>query len=365
MHLAHLETGRHRFGGPQQVLQLMNALAAAGHSNTLFAATDSELLAHARLAGHTIEAVPVAGDHDALLTLRLARRLARVRPDLLHVHSRRGADLWGGIAARLAGVPALLTRRVDNPLTPFGARLRFWPYPTIIAISDAVAGALRAAGVAAERIVLIRDALDVRPLVLAPDHEHVARELDVPPNVPLLGMVAQFIERKGHRYLLDALPAVLAAFPAARVLLFGRGPLETSLRERVAAQGLAERVVFAGFRDDLARILPCLDLLVHPATAEGMGVALLEAAAAAIPVVAFDAGGIAEVVANGETGVVVPVGDAPALAAAIVALLRDRPRAQALGVAARRRLQQSFSLAEHTERHLALYHTLARERAPA
>ena len=358
MHIAHLETGRHRFGGPQQVLQLMTALARAGHTNTLVAATNSEILAHARIAGHDVVAVRAAGDHDALLAPRLARRLRGLAPDLLHVHSRRGADLWGGIAARLIGLPAVVTRRVDNPLGKAAARALFWPYRRIIAVSDAVTAALVAAGVDAGRIELIRDAIDVGPLVLAPDRDWFNREFLTPPNVPLVGVVAQFIERKGHHHLLAALPAVIAEYPAARILFFGRGPLEAELRAAVHEAGLAERVVFAGFRDDLARVLPCLDLLVHPATAEGMGVALLEAAAAALPVVAFAAGGIREVVVDGETGRLVPAADSDALGAAIIELLRDRDAAQAMGVAARRRIQQSFSVAEHTERHIAIYRAL-------
>ncbi|MEL7535948.1 MAG: glycosyltransferase [Pseudomonadota bacterium] len=364
MYIAHLETGRHRFGGPQQVLQLMNALANAGHRNTLYAARDSELLAHARVAGHEIDAVQTGGDLDPTLTARLIRRLRRARPDILHVHSRRGADLYGGPAAHAIGVPAVLTRRVDNPLSAMGVRLRFWPYQKIVAISDAVVAALRAAGVDDERLVLIRDAIDVAPLVLSPERDWVSQALKVPLGVPLIGVVAQFIPRKGHALLFDALPSVLAEFPAARVLLFGRGPLEVELRAATHELGLAERVVFCGFRDDLARILPCLDLIVHPATAEGMGVALLEAAAAALPVVAFHAGGVGEVVIDGETGLLVASGDTAALAGAVCKVLGDRELARAYGVAARRRIQASFSVSEHVERHVALYKKLLAVGAP-
>ncbi|MEM8984684.1 MAG: glycosyltransferase [Pseudomonadota bacterium] len=363
MKIVHLETGRHRYGGPQQVLQLMNRLAESGHDNTLIGATDSEVLAHARLAGHSIEAIATIGDADVSLVPRLARRFARLAPDVVHVHSRRGGDLYGGPAARLAGLPSVLTRRVDNPLSVFGARWRLRPYRRVIAISEAVRDVLTSAGVAAERIVVIRDALDVAPLVLSPERDWFVQTFGVPKGVPLIGVIAQFIPRKGHRYVFDAMPAVLERLPAARLLLFGRGPLEAELRALAHEYGLAEQVVFGGFRRDMARILPCLDLVVHPATAEGMGVALLEAAAAAVPVVAFAAGGVSEVVVDGETGLLVPVGDSAGLGAAIAALLTDRRRGEALGVAARRRIEQAFSVAEHAARHEALYAAVMAEQA--
>ncbi|MEM1262362.1 MAG: glycosyltransferase [Pseudomonadota bacterium] len=364
MKIVHLETGRHRYGGPQQVLQLMNRLAELGHDNTLLGATDSEVLAHARLAGHRIEALATIGDADVSLIPRLARRFSRLAPDIVHVHSRRGADLYGGPAARLVGLPTLLTRRVDNPVSALGARWRFRPYRRIVAVSDAVRAALDAAQVAPERIVVIRDAIDVAPLVLSPEHDWFSQTFGVPKGVPLIGAIAQFIPRKGHRYLLDVLPTVIERLPSARLLLFGRGPLEAELRALAHERGLSEHVVFGGFRRDMDRVLPCLDLVVHPATAEGMGVALLEAAAAAVPVVAFAAGGIKEVVVDGETGVLVPVGDTAALGAAITALLADKRRTEAFGVAARRRIEQAFSVADHAARHEALYTAvMAEERA--
>ncbi len=355
MKIAHLETGRHLYGGPQQVLQLMNAMRDRGHDNTLVAAADSELLAHAGLAGHELVALPLAGEHDLAFAVRLWRRLAADRPDLLHVHSRRGADTFGAIASRRLGLPAIVTRRVDNPLARIDAQLRFSTYRAVIAISDAVVAALEHAGVARTRITLIKDAIDCAPLVLAPERDWFLDEFGLPPRAPCLGVIAQFIPRKGHDRLLEALPAVLDVHPNTRVLFFGRGPLEDELRAQVAQAGLAARVVFAGFRTDLDKILPCLDAVIHPALAEGMGVALLEAAAAAVPVVAFDAGGIREVVDDGVTGLLAPVGDVTVLAAAINELLDDPARARELGIAARRRVEAGFTLAEHAEQHLALY----------
>jgi glycosyltransferase involved in cell wall biosynthesis len=174
-------------------------------------------------------------------------------------------------------------------------------------------------------------------------------------------MVAQLIERKGHRDLLAALPDILEAFPDARVLLFGRGPLQEELERECRERGLADTVRFAGFREDLERILPCLDLVVHPAHMEGLGVALLQAAAAGRPMVAAPVGGIPEIVRPGETGMTAPPGDSGALAAAILALLRDPARARSLGEAAREHVRRHFSLESMVAGNLGVYRRILGE----
>src|SRR5690606_14939726 len=118
------------------------------------------------------------------------------------------------------------------------------------------------------------------------DRQWFLDEFGLEPDAPVLGMAAQFIPRKGHRTLIDAMPAILAAQPRTRVLLFGQGPEQDAIRELVAQRGLSENVSIAGFRTDLDRVLPCLDLVVHPASMEGLGVALLQSAACGVPMVA-------------------------------------------------------------------------------
>ena len=355
MKIAHLETGRHLYGGAQQVLTLLDGLKARGHENILYALETSEIVAPAVLRGHQVNPVQLAGDHDAGFIFRFRAHLKEDGPDLLHVHSRRGADTFGGVAARLAGVPAVLSRRVDNPLTRASASLRFWPYRRVIAISNAVANVLRGAGLGDERLAVIADAIDTSKLVLSPDMDWFRRAFHVAENAPVAGVVAQLIERKGHSELMQALPLVLGEHPGLEVIFFGRGPLEQELRMRAQAQGLEGAVRFAGFRNDLDRILPCLDMLIHPASAEGMGVAVLEAASAAIPVIAFAAGGIREAVVHGETGLLVPPGDIVGLADAIRTLLDDPELARRYGVAGRRRMETRFSVDDQVDAHLALY----------
>jgi glycosyltransferase involved in cell wall biosynthesis len=172
----------------------------------------------------------------------------------------------------------------------------------------------------------------------------------------VIGMVAQLIPRKGHRHLLAALPAVFARHPDAQVVLLGRGPLLEALHAAIDAHGWQGRVRLLGFRDDLPRLLPCLDLLVHPAEREGLGVSLLQAAACGVPIVASAAGGMPEAVRD--NGLLVPPGDVPALASAMTGLLDDPARRTQMGLAGRRLMEQAFSVAAMVAGNVAVYHRL-------
>ena len=171
-------------------------------------------------------------------------------------------------------------------------------------------------------------------------------------------MVAQFIPRKGHRHLLQALPPLLRKHPGLQVLLFGTGPLQGEVRAHIECEGLAGRVRLAGFRSDLPRWLGCLDLLAHPATAEGMGVALLQAASAGVPVVASRVGGIPEAVQDGVSGLLVPPADPAALGAALDSLLADPELRKSMGAAGRDFAGRQLSAERMVEGNLAVYREL-------
>jgi glycosyltransferase involved in cell wall biosynthesis len=178
----------------------------------------------------------------------------------------------------------------------------------------------------------------------------------------VLGIVAQLIPRKGHALLLDCLAAIAPQWPQVRLIIFGRGPQEEALRKQVTTLGLAQQVVFAGFRDDLPRWLGALDLLVHPASMEGLGISLLQAAAAGVPVLACRAGGIPEAVADGVTGLLVAANDAPALTAALLRLLQDPALRQHLGTAGPAWIAQEFTAPLMAAGNRAVYTRLIAER---
>jgi glycosyltransferase involved in cell wall biosynthesis len=364
MRIAHIEAGRHLYGGATQVRYLLEGLTDSGVENDLLCAKGSELGAAAPAA--SVVELPMRGDLDVLLLPRLVRALKRLRPDLVHVHSRRGADLYGGSAAAIAGITSVITRRVDANEPAVLARLKYRPYRAVIALSRAIEEQLHAAGVDSERVVRIPSAVDTQRY--RPDDAARARLLAAfgfPADALVIGIVAQLIERKRHAWLFAQLPELVAAWPQLRVVCFGRGPLERRLRGEVAALGLENDVVLAGFRADLPSLLPGLDLLVHPADREGLGVALLEAASAGVPVVGCAVGGVPDVVVDGETGVLVPRDDAAVLRRAVGALLGAPEERRRLGVAARRHAERSFGTIRLVAEHLSLYRRVLGARAAA
>lgn len=361
MHIVHLETGRRLYGGARQALVLARALQGRGVTSTLACTAGSLVAAEAMRLGLAVRTLPMRGDPDLLFSLRFSRLLRELAPDIVHVHSRRGADWFGAIAARRARIPAVLSRRVDRPEGRIGV-LKYPLYRKVIAISAAIRQQLEDAGVAPSRIELIRSAVDAERVEPVWSRERLAREFQLDARCQLVGCIAQFIARKGHEPLFAAWREVAAACPDARLLLFGRGPLERRLRRFARSAGIEGSVVFAGFRPDLPAFLGRLDLVVHPALEEGLGLAILEAEAAGVPVVAFRAGGVPEIVADGRTGYLVRAGDAPALALALISLVQDEQRRRAFGEAAWEWVAREFRVADMVDRHLILYRDLVETR---
>lgn len=365
MRIVHIESGRHLYGGGRQVRYLVDGLAARGAANVLICARGGELAAAPPAAD--IVPVDIGGDLDVRAFGRLRRVLKSLKPDLVHVHSRRGAELFGGLASAFEARPAVLTRRVDSPEPKFWARLKYRPYAAIVALSAAIERELITAGVAAAIVHRIPSAVDAHQY--RPDTGARARALSafgLPSDAFVVGVVAQLIARKRHGWLLALLPKLVARHPEIRVLCFGRGPLARALAEEVRALDLAAHVQFAGFRDDLAGLVPGFDVLAHPADREGLGAALLEAAASGVPVVACRAGGVVDVVRHERTGLLAAPADPAAFAAALERLLSDSGERRRFGAAARADVEARFTVDSLVTAHERLYTAvLSGQRMPA
>ncbi|MEX0730931.1 MAG: glycosyltransferase [Aquisalimonadaceae bacterium] len=350
-----METGRRLYGGALQVRYLMDGLARRGIESILVCPPGADVASAAAMPGIRVVHVSMRGEADLAFSVRLFGVLRRERPDIVHVHSRRGADMLSAPAARMAGVPAVLSRRVDNAGPDLLTRARCRLYGRVITISEAIRQVLLNASVPAGHIRCVLSAVDTALYRPGGDRGWLRREFGLPERGPVLAVVAQLIRRKGHRDLLAVLPRLLEAHPDLRVLFLGRGPEEAVLRDQVRRNGLGEVVCFAGFRDDLPRILPALDLVIHPACGEGLGVSLLQAAACGIPLVGTRVGGIPEVIRDGETGLLVPPADVNALTRAVSAILEDPALGLRLGRGGREWVEQVFSIDSMVEGNLRVY----------
>ncbi len=361
MNILHVEMGRHLYGGAYQSLLLLEHLQQRGIQGHLVVPDDSDVLREAQRRNLPTLPIRYGGDTDARLAFRIRDLCEHFPVDIVHVHSRRGADVWGGLGARMANKPALLTRRVDNPEIALTLRAKLSMYDQLVAISTPIQALL--SPLHRQPVQLIHSA--VPPPVQAPSPREIHRAFDIAPGRRVLGMVAQLIPRKGHYALFDALERLPEGTPDCHALLFGQGPLHTELADYVEDRKLSDRVSFCGFRDDLHEWLPQLDALVHPALAEGLGVAVLQACQHAVPVVCTNAGGLVDIIRDGETGWQVNVGDVAGLSRAIHNVLTRPIDARQRAEQARDMVKQFFSADNMADDYVQVYEALLQRRKKA
>jgi glycosyltransferase involved in cell wall biosynthesis len=209
----------------------------------------------------------------------------------------------------------------------------------------------------------VPSAVDIDKYQQARDRQWFEQEFGLASNDFVIGVVAQLIPRKGHRYLFDVLPELLQSHPNIKVVMFGQGPLQQEICQRIESSGLRFKVKLVGFREDIPRIMPNLDLLVHPAEKEGLGVSLLQAAAAGVPLVASAAGGIPEIVRHGMTGLLFPIKDTKSLANSIDFMIRQPEQRQQMADSAKELVKVAFSIPAMVKGNLAIYERLLENRA--
>lgn len=361
MKVLHVEAGKHYYGGARQVAYIIEGLAARGVENVLACPLGADI-GGAVGASAEVQELKMSGDLDIAVTSRLSKLIRATRPDIVHVHSRRGADLWGGLAARITGTPCVLSRRVDNPEARWQVALKYRLYDHVITISEAIRQVLLSEGLAPAKVSCVRSAVDAAPYLAPVSRAAFLQEFRLPDTAIVVGMVAQLIQRKGHFYLLESIDALRGDYPNLRVLLFGKGPLQAELEAEITRRNLGSIISLAGFRTDLPQWLGGLDILAHPADMEGLGVSLLQASAAAIPIIASRAGGLPEAVVDGVNGLLIPRGDIAALGSALRRLLDDVELRKRMGNAGRARILSEFSVDAMVNGNLAIYNTVLKKR---
>ena len=357
MRVLHVEAGRYLYGGAQQVVWLNEGLARRGVENVLVCPTGSDI-ATAVARSARVHAIKMSGDLDLGLVPRLMRILKAEKPDLVHIHSRRGADIYGGLAARVLGTPAILSRRVDNKESWLLSPFKYALYGRVVVISKAIGSVLVSCGVDASKITTVRSAVNANAYSAEVDKDWFESEFSLPGNAKTLGVIAQLIPRKGHKYLLNILPQLLEVHPQLQVLIFGQGPLTRELMGRVAQREFEGRVKMVGFRNDLHRVFPNLYAVVHPAEREGLGVALLQASASGVPVVAARAGGIPEIILDDVNGITFDIADEVGLLSALDALLADNALRDRLGAGGSDLARSEFSIDAMVEGNLKVYQSV-------
>jgi glycosyltransferase involved in cell wall biosynthesis len=294
------------------------------------------------------------------------RAIRRSRADVVHTNSLK-THVLGGVAARLCGRPLIWD--VRDILPPGPARRMLLAVarltrPHLVAMSQAVADSLRPAGCAT---TVVHGGRSPEHFVRCEPAPELREELGLSPEDLVIAVVARLTPWKGHMVLLDAFRAVHREHPRARLLVVGAPTFwdpgyEATLRERAAELGCGEAVRWLGFREDIPQLLALSDLMVLPSDTEPFGIVIVEGMIAGKPVVVCDTGGPPEIVADDETGLVVPTWQVGPLADAICALLSDPARARRMGEAGRARALQHFDIRQGVRRIEELYGRLVNGR---
>lgn len=329
-----------------------------------------ELLAECEAQSWTIDEYKIRRLYG-LATMKkqiaFGKALRQARTQILHAYGIY-PNVFAIPAARLAGVPVTI-----GSVRDIGDTYTFWQHQVqkhclrladhIVVNAEAIKRDLLQRGYDAERLSVIPNGIDCEHFRLPGNGEAVRREWSIPPDAPVVGVLARLLRIKGQDVFLRAAALIASTNPQVRFVIVGDNNIDQQykeeLKELTRRLGLEDRVIFTGFRTDVPDLLAALSVVVSPSLGlEGLSNSLLESMAAGVPVVATRVGGTPEIVEDGVSGLLVPPGDPEALAAALSRLLQDRITAKRLGQSARRQVFSRYSLEQAVASTERLYHDL-------
>lgn len=337
----------HASGGVERAAyEVSRRIARQGHDVTVLTFRSPGAAREEEMDGLHVVRVPaldVSGLAGVQLSLSLhvwpaVRRLVRERRiDLLHVHGLFfHASLAAAVLGRRTGIPIVTTAHVGSLASIGGVQGQLSSFyersvgrfilgssHQIIAVSEAVAEHVRGLGAADGKLTVVANGVDMA--------RHAGADRCDETRPRRIVFVGRLIANKGPQFLLDALPGVVSRFPDAECWFAGDGPMRRDLERRVREQRLEGKVRFLGERDDVPELLSQCDVLVRPSLSEGLPLAVLEAMASGLAVVATRVGGTPELVEDGVTGFLIDPGDRGALGERLCRLLADRELCQAMG----------------------------------
>lgn len=352
--ILHVDPEKNWGGGEAQVFGLLSYLAAQGHGNDLLTHPQGRLFAATEQLNITRLPLVMRNDLDLRAVPALRRRIRENAYDIVHFHTKRAhaLSLW---LRRGAGSPKhVVTRRMDYAESKncYTRCLYNRRVDGVVAISQAIGDLLIAAGVDSQKIRLIHSGIDAERFTAG------AAQRAASDGAAVIGCLAVLEERKGVEYLLDAACQLHKQGLRLQWLIGGDGTLRGQLENKARALGLQKTVKFLGFVAKPEEFFQRIDIFVMPSLFEGLGVAALEAMAAAKPLVASRVGGLAESVLHGQTGILVAPRDGQAIAAAVAQLAGDPSLARRMGWQGRQRVLEHFTLARMAAKNEDFYYQL-------
>ncbi|MDT8368312.1 MAG: glycosyltransferase [Longimicrobiales bacterium] len=349
-------------GGAEQVVVLLaRALREAGARSVVFVPSGGEGWIAERLAGSGVEleefTLNRALSPGCFRSLRATLRSCGV--EIAHSHEF-GMAIYGGLAARSLGIPHLITMHGSNYYarhTRRRAALRLaarFSGP-LIAVSEPLRQSLIGdLGLSGSEVRVVTNGV---PLHTA-TRPVLRDELDLPPDARLVVAVGNLYPVKGHVHLVRALALLSREMPGVHVAIAGRGMMESRLKSLARELGVADRLHLLDLRTDVPNVLASAEVFALPSLSEGLPLALLEAMFAGLPIVATRVGQVPDVLEEAASGLLVPPEDPAALAAALATLLKSPARARALGLRARARAEECYSVSAMVACYAGVYQEL-------
>ncbi|MEW6359238.1 MAG: glycosyltransferase family 4 protein [Planctomycetota bacterium] len=341
---------------------------------------EGELIERARRNGVRLEIIAemrreIHPVRDLRAFLRILCYLRRFRPHVVHTHSSK-AGILGRLAARMLRVPVIIHTIHGLPFHPYEGRWRNRLYialerlaarwsDRIIAVADAMIEKCVAARVAHRtKFITIYSGMEVESFLQAGKfRQETRKELGFEPKDIVIGKIARLFELKGHDFVLDAAPDIMAKHPSVRLLFVGDGLWRQRLAEKAKRLGIGDRVTFAGLVDPsrIPAMITAMDVVVHASLREGLARVLPQAFLCGKPVVSFDVDGAREVVIPGETGWLVPAESTAELKEALLAAIENPAHAEALAQKGKALCTERFPAEIMVERISSLYRELLRQ----
>ncbi|MEA2379214.1 MAG: hypothetical protein QOD13_3121 [Thermoleophilaceae bacterium] len=292
--------------------------------------------------------------------LPLYRLLRRERFDVIHAH-KFGSNVWATVIGRLARVPVIVTHEhtwsfEGEPVRRLLDRHLIGRFSSVfVAVSqEDRRKIIEIEGVRPDKVLFVPNGVTVR----AAEGTDVRAELDIPPDAPLIGTVGVLRPQKALDVLIRATVPLLADFPELRLVIAGAGPERKALEALIHSEGVSDRVILAGFRDDVPDVIATLDVAASSSAFEGSPLAMMEFMAAGCPIVATRVGGVPDLIDDGVHGLLVDSGDVAGMTVALRRMLTDREAALQMGERARERRRREFDLDVVVRRFQALYELL-------
>jgi len=332
----------------------------------------------AKFGGRVIPVPSLKRDIDPLIDLvclgNLVAIFAKERFDVVHTHTAKAGAL-GRLASGLCGIKAIVhTPHGHNFYGYFGRKktgriiriekfLSGWT-DMIIALTELEKKDYIKFNIAGDKkIAVICQGLELDEYVCDQrERADLKKAFKIDEGDNVVGMVGRLESVKGPEYFIEAAAKVSEKFPNTKFIIAGEGSLRKTLEEKVARLGLRGKIIFAGWREDIPGILSMLDIMVLPSVNEAVGMALIEAQAEGVPVVASDVGGVPEVVEDGKTGILVPPGNVPALRNAIIGLLSDKGKMKVMASSGKLWVRDRFKAEDMARKTSELYMEILRKK---